>query len=77
MIVPAAFKGQIAPDPLKTYFLHSSRSNDFLDNVTPSGSEKYKDSAGINYNNGNPWKEIGTWSNSSTLSYCLLEAKGR
>ncbi len=57
----SAFGVQIAPSPLKTYFLHSSGSSYFLDNVTPSGSEQYKDSAGINYNNGNQWQEIGTW----------------
>lgn len=58
----SAFGAKIAPDPLTSYFLHSSGSNYFLDDLTPTGSEKYKDSGSVNYNNGNPWKEIGTWS---------------
>jgi hypothetical protein len=56
------FAAQIDPGPIKTYYLHTSGSNNFLDNLIPTGSDKYKDSAGINFNNGNPWKEIGTWS---------------
>jgi hypothetical protein len=46
---------------MQDLFLHSSGSNYFLDNITPTGAVKYKDSSGVNFNNGNPWKEIGTW----------------
>ncbi len=34
----------------------------FLDHSFPTAStEKYRDSAGVNFSGGNPWKEIGTW----------------
>lgn len=51
----------VSPDPLKDFFLHSSGTSYFLNDVSPTGTAKYKDSASINFNNGNPWKEIGTW----------------
>ena len=34
----------------------------FDNDTAPTGTVKYKDSSSINYNNGNPWKEIVTWS---------------
>lgn len=34
----------------------------FLDTTVPTATTvKYRDSAAINFNGGNPWKEIGTW----------------
>ena len=34
----------------------------FLNNSSPTAStSKYKDSTGINFSGGNPWKEVGTW----------------
>jgi sugar lactone lactonase YvrE len=59
---PSKFEATISPDPTADYFLHSSGATFFLDAQSPTGSVKYKDSAGVNFNNGNPWKEIGTWS---------------
>lgn len=55
------FGAGINPDPLMEYYLHSSGVNYYLNDVAPVGMAKYKDSAGLNYNNGNPWKEIGAW----------------
>lgn len=55
------FGAAISPDPMQDLFLHSSGSTYFLDEAAPTGAVKYKDSAGVNFNNGNPWKEIGTW----------------
>lgn len=35
----------------------------YLDTNAPSATTaRYKDSTSVNFNNGNPWKEIGTWS---------------
>ena len=60
---PSGFSAEIAPDLLpKDLFLHSTGTSYFLNDVSPTGTVKYKDSSGINFNNGNPWKEIGTWS---------------
>ena len=40
-----------------------------LDSLTPvAATAKYKDSISINFKNGNPWKEIGTWNAENTLS---------
>jgi hypothetical protein len=52
----------------RTLYLHGSGGTAnppvlFLDNTASTAvTEKYKDSAGINFNGGNPWKDIGTWS---------------
>ena len=48
-------------------YLHGSGNNSnpstlYLNSTTPTSSTaKYKDSANFKFNNGNPWKEIGTW----------------
>jgi hypothetical protein len=55
------FGAKISQNPVADLFLHSSGSTYFLDGVSPSGASKYKDSPSINFNNGNPWKEIGVW----------------
>jgi hypothetical protein len=59
---PSGFGAEISPAPMTDYFLHSGGGDYFLDKVSPTGPVKYKDSSGVNYKNGNPWKEIGTWS---------------
>ncbi|MFZ5876324.1 MAG: RHS repeat-associated core domain-containing protein [Nitrospirota bacterium] len=49
------------------FFLHGTGSNAnpatlFLNTTAPtSGTAKYKDSASVNFNGGNPWVEVGTW----------------
>jgi hypothetical protein len=58
---PSRFGAEIAPDTLKDYFLHSTSSSYYTNDIAPTGTVKYKDSSSINYNNGNPWKQIGTW----------------
>lgn len=58
---PSRFGTEISPEPMNDLFLHSSGTSYFLNAVSPTGAVKYKDSAAVNYNNGNPWKEIGTW----------------
>ncbi len=56
------------------FFLHGSGSNNnppilFLDNISPSvPSTKFKDSASLNFNLGNPWNEVGTWETSPGLT---------
>jgi hypothetical protein len=57
----SGFAAEISPDPMKDFFLHSSGASYSIDDVSPTGAVKYKDSSSINFNNGNPWKEIGTW----------------
>jgi hypothetical protein len=50
-----------------TFYLHGTGPNAnppvlFLDNTAPTATtEKYRDSAGVNFSGGNPWREIGTW----------------
>jgi hypothetical protein len=46
---------------MKEYYLHATNGSPFADAVAPTGTLKYLDSSGVNYNNGNPWKEIGIW----------------
>jgi hypothetical protein len=46
---------------MKNYFLHGASGTYFFNDVSPTGAVKYNDSSGVNYNNGNQWKEIGTW----------------
>lgn len=49
-------------NPATSYFLRALGSSLFLDLVPPdSSTAKYRDSAAINFAQGNPWKEIGTW----------------
>src|SRR5258706_5559136 len=39
----------------------------FLDSTAPTGTTaKYKDSTGINFSGGNPWKEVGAWTAASS-----------
>jgi len=57
---PSRFGMEIAPDPIKDYYLHSNRAGYFLDNAFPTArDEKYKDSPSLNRTT---YKEIGTWS---------------
>ena len=58
---PSRLGAEIAPDPSKDLFLHSSKLDYFLDDVWPTGTVKYRDSGSINYSSRNPWREIGTW----------------
>ena len=56
---PSRFGIEIAPNPLKDYFLHSDSSGDFLNGISPTAADpKYKDSASVNRTT---YKEIGTW----------------
>lgn len=59
---PSRFGAEIAPDTFEEFYLHSTSGTYFLVEIDPTRTVKYKDSISINYNNGNPWKEIGTWS---------------
>lgn len=74
---PSGFGAQVAPDPMKDLFLHSTGTSYYFDTVTPTGIAKYRDSASVNYSSGNPWKEIGTWT--MTLQYqgiAKMEGRG-
>jgi hypothetical protein len=50
-----------------TFYLHGTGPNAnpptlLLNNNVPTATtEKYRDSTGVNFSGGNPWKEIGTW----------------
>jgi prenyltransferase beta subunit len=52
----------IGNEPLQDYYFHAVNGNLFIDSLLPTGAAKYQDSTGINFLNGNPWKEIGSWS---------------
>jgi hypothetical protein len=57
---PSRFGMEIAPNPMRDYFLHSDGSGDFLSNTSPTATDaKYKDSPSVNRTT---YKEIGTWS---------------
>jgi hypothetical protein len=57
------FEAELTPDSPKDFYLHSSGSNDFLDDTAPiATTAKSKDSPAVNFAGGNPWKAIGTWS---------------
>ncbi len=49
------------------FYLHGSGANAnpatlYLNTTAPTGTTaKYKDSTSINFNNGNPWKDVGAW----------------
>ena len=62
------------------FFLHgtaASPSNLFIDRTAPTGSTaKYRDSAAVNFNRGNPWKEIGWWTATPANSSGTLTALG-
>lgn len=57
-----------------TFYLHGTGPADnpptiFLNTTAPTATtEKYKDSASVNRNGGNPWKEIGTWPASASMT---------
>ncbi len=59
---------------LLDFYLHGTGSTGnppvlFLDNTAPiATTAKYKDSSSLNLNNGNPWKEVGTWTTAPPLS---------
>jgi hypothetical protein len=56
-----------------TIFLHGIGSSGnpptlFLDTIAPTGATaRFKDSAAINFNGGNPWKEVGLWTTAAPL----------
>jgi hypothetical protein len=42
--------------------LHATGTTLFLNATAPTvTSAQFKDSAGVNFSNGNPWKEVGVW----------------
>ncbi|MGH7261651.1 MAG: hypothetical protein ACREI9_13405, partial [Nitrospiraceae bacterium] len=57
-----------------TFYLHGSGGTAnpptlFLDTTAPAGSTaKYKDSPSVNFNSGNPWQAVGTWSAAPALT---------
>lgn len=54
---------EMSPDPLVDFFPRTSGVTDRLDPVAPIGTTPlFKDSAALNFANGNLWKPIGTWS---------------
>jgi hypothetical protein len=69
-----------AASPSFTAYLHGSESSAnppilFLDDIAPTAAtEKYKDSDGVNFNNGNPWAPIGTWTSQPMLTPGTLSA---
>jgi hypothetical protein len=64
----------VAYSIIATFYLHGTGPDNnpptlFLDNSAPSAADaKFKDSSGVNFNGGNPWKDIGAWAANPTLS---------
>ncbi|HLC05478.1 MAG TPA: carboxypeptidase regulatory-like domain-containing protein [Anaerolineales bacterium] len=47
----------------------------FLDYTAPAGTAaRYRDSSGVNFRNGNPWREIGTWRTGAAIPSGTLAA---
>jgi hypothetical protein len=69
-----------AASPSFTAYLHGSGSSAnppilFLDDIAPTAAtEKYKDSDGVNFDQGNPWVPIGTWTAQPMLTPGTLSA---
>jgi hypothetical protein len=65
-----------------TAYLHgvgsiANPSTLLLDAIAPtSATTKYKDSPAVNFQAGNPWKEVGTWSASPALTEGQLASLG-
>jgi hypothetical protein len=61
----AVVKSALAPS--RTLYFHGSGpvanpQTLFLNETAPVGTAaRYRDSAGVNFNGGNPWKPVGTW----------------
>ena len=51
----------ITPDRVKDYFHPAANENSTFDAVAPIGVAKYKDSNGVDFNNGILWKDVGIW----------------
>jgi len=62
------------------FFLHGTGPDNnpptlFLNTAEPTvATAKFRDSASVNFNGGNPWKEIGTWPAASPLTTGTLTA---
>jgi len=57
---PSRFGMEIAPNPMRDYFLRSDSSADLLTDTSPTATDaKYKDSPSVSRTT---YKEIGTWS---------------
>jgi len=62
------------------FYLHGTGPNEnpptlFLDTTSPAAATaKFKDSSSINFNGGNLWKEVGTWTAQSSLTSGTLSA---
>jgi Tol biopolymer transport system component len=58
---PAGFAIDIAETETE-FFLHASGATRYFDLQPPTAaSAKTKDSTGVHFAGGNPWKEVGTW----------------
>jgi hypothetical protein len=61
------FLGSVVSAPATDFFLRGTGSDAnpgtlFLNGTPPTANTaKYKDSTSVNFNGGNPWKEVGTW----------------
>jgi len=71
-----------AASPASKVYLHGSGGTAnpptlSLDGIAPTGATaKYQDSAGVDFNNGNAWVSIGTWTAQPALNPGTLSALG-
>jgi hypothetical protein len=69
--------------PPRTFFVQGTGPNAnppilFLDLTAPvAGTAKYRDSDALNFNGGNAWKEVGSWSASPAAAQGTLVASNR
>ncbi|NCS83074.1 hypothetical protein GW746_01510, partial [Candidatus Saccharibacteria bacterium] len=48
-------------NPITNYFLSFTKGNYLLNDESPDGNLRHVDSVAINYENGNPWRDVGSW----------------
>lgn len=60
---PSRLIAAINAGGLTNFFLDTTGASDFLTTTAPTGTtEQFKDSASVNFNGGNLFKEVATWS---------------
>jgi Tol biopolymer transport system component len=63
-----------APALAQTFYLHgtgqtANPSTLFMDLTAPSSTNaRYRDSASVNFKNGNPWRDVGVWNTDPSLA---------
>ena len=64
----------ITNDDIPSIYLHQTGSSLILNGTAPTAtSPKFKDSPGLAFGGGNPWREVGTWKAPTSLFAARVE----